>query len=179
MSGAEQQRNDASLTAYIAWITAQILIDHPLLNAALHNDEILVFDTINLGIAVDTDEGLIVPVIHEAHHLSLEDIDTAVRDLSHRSRTGQLSLGDVSGGTFTISNLGMMSVDRFEAIINPPQAAIMAVGQTRLRPWVVGQKKIVARPIMTVTVSADHRIVDGAAVARFMQDLQFRLGSDA
>jgi pyruvate dehydrogenase E2 component (dihydrolipoamide acetyltransferase) len=178
MREAENRRKNASLTAYITWATAQVLTEHSLLNATLHNGEIIIFDTVNMGIAVDTEEGLIVPVIHDAQGLSLEEIDTAIRDLMRRAREDQLSLDDVSGGTFTISNLGMLAVDRFEAIINPPQAAIMAVGRVRWQPWARDEKKVSVEPVMTVSLSADHRILDGAVVARFLQSLQTELGGD-
>lgn len=176
VSTAQARRGEASVTALITWITAQTLRDHPLLNASLQDDEIIIFDTINIGIATDTDEGLIVPVIHGAHTLSLEEIDATVRDLTQRARAGQLRLDDVSGGTFTISNLGMLGVDHFEAIINPPQAAIMAVGRITLRPWALDEATITVAPVMTASVSADHRILDGATVARFLQDFQTRFG---
>lgn len=175
VSTAKARRGKASVTALITWITAETLRDHPLLNASLQDDVITIFDTINIGIATDTDEGLIVPVIHGAHTLSLEEIDATIRDLTQRAREGQLRLDDVSGGTFTISNLGMLGVDHFEAIINPPQAAIMAVGRVALRPWALDETTITVAPVMSVSVSADHRILDGAAVARFLQDFKARL----
>lgn len=171
---AEEKRGEASLTALIAQVTAQTLVDHPMLNAWLQDDEILVFDTVNLGVAVDTDDGLIVPVVHDAQTRSLGEMDAAIRELSRRARADESTFDDVSAGTFTISNLGMLGIDRFEAIINPPQAAILAVGRVRLQPWAPDTSTVTVSPIMTVTVSADHRIVDGAVVARFLQDLKSR-----
>lgn len=175
MTSALERRQGASLTAFVTWITAQTLLDHPLLNASLQGREIVVFEAINIGVATDTEDGLIVPVVHDAHTLSLAETDVAIRELVHRAHQGTLSLDDISNGTFTISNLGMMKVDRFTAIINPPQAAIMALGQARRRPWVKGDSTIAVRPVMNVTISADHRILDGAVVARFLQGLQERL----
>jgi pyruvate dehydrogenase E2 component (dihydrolipoamide acetyltransferase) len=172
MSGAQEQRQEFSVTALITWITARTVLNHPLLNASFEDGAVNIFDPINIGIAVDTDDGLIVPVIHNADTLSLAQTDAVIRELTQQARESALSLDEVSGGTFTISNLGMMSVDRFAAIINPPQSAIMAVGRIRYQPWTIDGTTITVCPVMNVTVSADHRVLDGATVARFLQDFQ-------
>lgn len=172
MSAADEIRKGASYTALVTWVTARTLTNHPLLNSWFYDDEILVFDAINIGVAVDTDEGLIVPVIRNAQELSLNEIHEAIQRLSERARRGELTLEEVSAGTITISNLGMLGVDRFDAIINPPQAAILAVGRTRLQSIALSPNTVSICPIMTLTISADHRIVDGAAVARFLQDFR-------
>lgn len=175
MGAAQARRGTASLTAFLGWIAAQTLLDHPRLNAALEGNQIRIFDTVNLGVAVDTDEGLIVPVIHGAHRLSLQEVDEAVQELAQLARSGRLSLDHVSAGTFTFSNLGMLGIDSFEAILNPPQAAILATGQVRLRPWARDAETVTIVPVMTATLAVDHRVVDGAAAARFLADFARRL----
>jgi len=127
---------------------------------------------VNIGLAVALEEGLIVPVIHHADRKGLFQIAEEVGDLSRRARTGDLQPGDVVDGTFTISNLGMYAVDQFTAIINPPQVAILAVGRIadRFMPDETNRPEL--RPMMTITLSVDHRVVDGVAAARFLSTLQ-------
>jgi pyruvate dehydrogenase E2 component (dihydrolipoamide acetyltransferase) len=151
---------------------AAALRQHPLLNSYFLNEEILIMPEVNVGLAVALDEGLIVPVIHQADQKNLDQIGIEVRDLSNQARDGKLHPQDVMDGTFTISNLGMLGVDQFTAIINPPQVAILAVGRTAKRfiPDEAGHP--VLRPMMTVTLSVDHRVVDGAEAARFLSTLQ-------
>jgi pyruvate dehydrogenase E2 component (dihydrolipoamide acetyltransferase) len=125
---------------------------------------------INVGLAVATEEGLVVPVIHQADQKGLRDIATHRRELVARAQAGKLRLADLSGGTFTISNLGMYDVDAANAIINPPQAAILAIG--RIAPRVVavrGRPKV--RPTLMLSLSCDHRVVDGARAAQFLRAL--------
>ena len=171
MSAAERERGTFSYTAFLAWHVCQVLRRHPLVNATLQAQEIVLNPDIHLGIAVDTPEGLIVPVIKDADKKSLAALDSIIRDLSQRARDGKLTLEQVTGGTFTISNLGMFGIEEFHAIINPPQSAILAVGAIVKRPIAVGDL-IGLRPMMKLTLSADHRVLDGAAAARFLQDLK-------
>jgi pyruvate dehydrogenase E2 component (dihydrolipoamide acetyltransferase) len=125
---------------------------------------------INVGIAVAVEDGVVAPVIHNADKKSLSEIAVERRDLTDRARTGKLRPADLSGGTFTISNLGMYGVDSFSAIIIQPQAAILAVGAITDRVVAVGGQPSV-RPIMTLTLSNDHRVIDGARAAEFLRDL--------
>ncbi|MBC7232487.1 MAG: 2-oxo acid dehydrogenase subunit E2 [Chloroflexi bacterium] len=174
MSAAEKARHDASYTALLVHVVARVLRKHPLLNSTLRGDQIVLLDDINIGVAVATDEGLIVPVIKRADTKLLADIDTELKELTKRARAGKLTLDDVTGGTFTITNLGMFDIPYFRAVINPPEAAILAVGAIIKRPVVIDDG-IYIRPIMTLTVSADHRILDGVAVAKFLQELKAAL----
>jgi pyruvate dehydrogenase E2 component (dihydrolipoamide acetyltransferase) len=153
---------------------ARALRSHPVLNSTLSDGRIELLDEINIGVAVAAEEGLIVPVIKQADSKSLQEIDAELQELTKRARAGDLTLDDVSGGTLTISNLGMFGISNFRAIINPPEAAILAVGSIIQRPVVV-DGGIHIRPMMNITVSADHRILDGVAVAGFLQDLQAAL----
>ncbi len=161
-----------TLTALLVKACAWALRGHPALNAGFEDEMIVEWSDINIGVAVAMDEGLIVPVIHHADRLSLLEVAARLNDVAQRGREGRLTLADVQGGTFTISNLGMFAVDRFTAIVNPPQAAILAVGRAtkRVVPDDDGQTRIA--PMATFTVSADHRVVDGAQVGRFLSDLQ-------
>jgi pyruvate dehydrogenase E2 component (dihydrolipoamide acetyltransferase) len=174
MSSATIARGKASYTALLVKTVAGVLRRHPLLNSSLRDDEIVLFHEINIGVAVAADDGLMVPVVRRADGKSLLEIDTEVKDLSRRARAGALTLDDVSGGTFTITNLGMFGIPRFRAIINPPEAAILAVGSIVERPTVINGG-IHQRSMMTITASADHRILDGVAVARFLQEVKAAL----
>jgi pyruvate dehydrogenase E2 component (dihydrolipoamide acetyltransferase) len=161
-----------SVTAILVKACAWTLLKHPWLNATLEGEEIALWPTANIGVAVALDAGLIVPVVHHAERLHLRDIQTSVNTLAERARSNTLHLNDMVDGTFTISNLGMYGVDRFTAIINPPQVAILAVGRTQ-RLFVPDEHdQPVLRSFMNVTLSADHRVVDGAQAANFLQDLR-------
>ncbi len=160
-----------TVTVLLVKLCAWALARNPAINSAYLNDSIVEYSDINIGVAVALDDGLIVPVIHHAGTLSLLEIATTLGDLSARARANKLGLTDIQGGTFSISNLGMFAVDRFTAIVNPPQAAILAVGRTTKRIIADSDDQPVAAPISTFTVSADHRAVDGAAVGRFLGDL--------
>ena len=161
-----------SLTELLALAVARVLKDHPRLNGHYAGDgEIELNPRVNLGIAVATEEGLVVPVLKGADALPLRELVPATKDLVARARKGRLGVEDLSGGTFTISNLGMMQVDTFDAIINAPQAAILALGRVRTVPeWQDGAW--LPRRVISATLSIDHRIADGADGARFLLDLQ-------
>lgn len=161
-----------TLTALLVKVCAWALARHPALNAGYENEAIVEWRDINIGVAVAMNEGLIVPVIRAADRLSLLEIAARLNELAGRARSGQLQLADVQGGTFTLSNLGMFAVDRFTAIVNPPQAAILAVGRAARRVIVDAHGKPRVAPMATLTVSADHRVVDGAQVGQFLGDLQ-------
>ena len=125
----------------------------------------------NVGIAAATDRGLVVPVVHGAERLTLTEVARARADVVGRAREGKLHREDVEGGTFTISNLGMFGLDQFTAVLNPPEAAILAVGATQERV-VVRAGEMVVRPMMTMTLTCDHRAVDGAPAAAFLESLK-------
>ena len=161
-----------SATALIVKAVAWVLKRHPWLNSTLRSDEIHLLPEINVGVAVALEEGLIVPVVRQADRKGVAEIAAEVNDLAARAREGRLTPPDVAGGTFTVSNLGPFGIEQFTAIINPPQAAILAIGATRPEPVADEGGQIVARPVMRMTLSADHRIVDGAIVARFLADLR-------
>jgi len=161
-----------SVTAILVKACAATLLRHPWLNATLDNDEIALWPTANIGVAVALEAGLIVPVVHHAERLTLRDIQASVDKLAGRARSNSLRLNDMADGTFTISNLGMYGVDRFTAIINPPQVAILAVGRTQRSFVSDANDQPMLRSFIQVTLSADHRVVDGAQAANFLQDLR-------
>ncbi len=140
---------------------------HPKFNAFLEDDAIRLNDTVNIGIAMAVEDGLLMPAIMGCEDMSLKDIAAASKDLADRAQNGALRPDEYTGGTFGISNLGMFDVSTFVAIIQPPQSAILAVGTVAKKP-VVRDDQIVVRQIMNATISADHRIVDGAEGAQFL-----------
>jgi pyruvate dehydrogenase E2 component (dihydrolipoamide acetyltransferase) len=161
-----------SYTELLVKAVAEALKKHPLLNSTLVEDEkIKAYADINIGVAVATEQGLVVPVIHYADKKTLEEIAAKLRDLAEKAKEGKLAKEDLSGGTFTITNLGMYGVDLFMPIINPPEAAILAVGQIVNKPAAEG-KEIVIKPIMTLSLAYDHRIVDGAPAAQFLEEIK-------
>lgn len=164
--GVRPTLNDALVHA-----VSRALREHPGVNAQFSGDEILEFRHADIAIAVATEDGLVTPVVRAADRLGLADIAVATRDLVDRAQRSTLTREDIAGGTFTISNLGMLGVDRFDAIINPPQVAILAVGAITDRVVAHEGVPVIAR-MATLTLSADHRVVDGALAARFLGALK-------
>ena len=149
---------------------ARALVRHPRVNAQFDGNEVLEFGQADVAVAVATDSGLITPVIRAADGKPVERLAAESRDLAARARAGKLTREEITGGTFTVSNLGMYGIKSFDAIINPPQVAILAVGAAEPRP-VVRDGALAVGTRMTVTLSSDHRVVDGAAAAAFLATL--------
>jgi pyruvate dehydrogenase E2 component (dihydrolipoyllysine-residue acetyltransferase) len=165
---AQQQASEKlTYTDLLVKIVAEALRRHPRLNAAWHDGAISHNDEINVGLAVAVEDGLVVPVIHQADDLTLNGVAKRRADLVARAQSGKLRPRDLQDGTFTISNLGMYGIDAFNAIINAPQAAILAVGRVADRVVPVNGQPAV-RPMMTLSLSCDHRVVDGARGAEFL-----------
>jgi pyruvate dehydrogenase E2 component (dihydrolipoamide acetyltransferase) len=160
-----------SLTVLIVKACAWALRRHPLVNSTLDEEGIHLWDDVNIGVAVALPEGLIVPVVHQADEMPLAEMARRLQDLAARARQGTLKPGDVEGGTFTVTNLGMFGVESFDPILNPPQAAILGVGAAVPTP-VAWQGQIAIRPRMQLTLAADHRVLDGATAAQFLQDVR-------
>lgn len=157
-------------TDLLVKLVASALVRHSRLNARWEEDAIVLNPEINIGLAVAVEEGLVVPVVHRADRLGLSELAARRRELVARAQAGKLSLDDIRDGTFTLSNLGMYGVDAFSAVINPPQAAILAVGRIAERVVPLnGQPSV--QPMTTLTLSCDHRVVDGARGAQFLQTL--------
>jgi pyruvate dehydrogenase E2 component (dihydrolipoamide acetyltransferase) len=168
----EKGHEKVSVTAVLVKLVAMVLAEHPMLNSSLVGDAIQIHQDINIGIAVALENGLIVPVIKNANQKGISAIALESNDLVNRARNNALTGTDVRGGTFTITNLGPFGVEQFNAIINPPEAAILAIGATTSEVVALENNAIAVRPIMRFTLSADHRIVDGAVAANFIADLK-------
>jgi pyruvate dehydrogenase E2 component (dihydrolipoamide acetyltransferase) len=153
---------------------ADALVEFPQINARFAGDAIELVSEINLGIATAVEDGLIVPVIRGADRLGLLEIARQARELADKAEKGGFSSPDLSGATFSVSNLGMFDVDSFTAVINPPQAAILAVGSVKQRP-IVRDGALAVGHTMSMTLSCDHRVIDGARGGRFLAEVKRRL----
>ncbi len=160
-----------TVTDVLVKVAAAALVRHRAVNALWAGDAIHLYPTANVGLAVAIPEGLVVPVIPNCERRTIAEIADARAAIVDRARAGQLTPGDLEGGTFTISNLGMYGIERFTAVLNPPQAAILAVGAIEERA-VVESGEVVVRPMMELTLTCDHRVVDGAAGAEFLRTLR-------
>jgi pyruvate dehydrogenase E2 component (dihydrolipoamide acetyltransferase) len=156
-----------SYTAVLVRAVARALSERPMMNSTLEGSQIKIFEDVNVGVAVASEYGLVVPVVHNADRKSLKEIDTAIVELTEKARHGKLAREEVTGGTFTITNLGMYGVEFFTPIINPPEAAILGVGKITEKPIVINGK-IETRQYIVLSLSYDHRIVDGAPAAEFL-----------
>ncbi len=165
-------------TDLLVAITARVLAKHPKMNGTWEGGSIRLNPSVNISIAMAVQDGVVGAVISNAEKTSLTDIASQRKELADRARSGRLRPADVSGGTFTITNLGMYNVDAFNAIIAPPQAGILAVGRIADRVIAVNGQPAV-RPMMTLTLSGDHRVIDGAQAAVFLNDLAEAIGAPA
>ena len=157
-----------SINDIIIKVAAAALLQHPQVNASYQDKTIRYYERADVGVAVAIEDGLITPVVRSADQKSLSEIASEVRELAEKARGRKLLPEEYTGASFSISNLGMFGIDEFTAIINPPEAAILAVGAVSAKP-VVRDEEIVVRQMMRVTMSCDHRVVDGATGAKFLQ----------
>lgn len=169
----EYKRDDSVKISYndiIVMATARALMRHRTMNSTLAGEEILLHETVNLGIAVALSEGLIVPKVRNAEKKSLLQIAMEVRELAQKAREGALAVEEVTGGTFTISNVSMLGMDGFTPVLNPPETGILGVGRVIEKPAVF-EGEITIRNMMTLSLTFDHRVVDGAPAMAFLNDL--------
>jgi pyruvate dehydrogenase E2 component (dihydrolipoamide acetyltransferase) len=157
-------------TDLLVKLTALALRQHPLLNARWHDEQIVLSAEINIGVAVDTEAGLLVPVVRDVPALTLRQLARQTRALAEKARQRKLTPDDTRGGTFTVTNLGAFGIDAFTPIINWPECAILGVGRVQRRPAVVNDQ-LVPRDQVTLSLTFDHRLVDGAPASRFLQTL--------
>ena len=170
VAAREKYGKSITHTDLLVAIVARALVKHPKMNASWTGSAIQANSSINISIAIAVKDGVVGAVVPNADTATLTAISARRRDLAERARAGRLHPPDVTGGTFTISNLGMFGVDAFSAIITPPQAAVLAVG--RIADRVVPVNGLIGiRPILTLTLSSDHRVVDGAQAAAFLNDV--------
>ncbi len=163
-----------SYTAILVGAVAKALKEHSIINSTLEGNQIKIFEDVNVGVAVATEHGLVVPIIHNADRKSLKEIDVAIKELTEKARQGKLAREELTGGTFTITNLGMYDVEFFTPIINPPEAAILGVGNIMEKP-VATNGKVEVKPMMRLSLSYDHRIVDGAPAAEFLRKVKEKI----
>lgn len=176
----EAQEQKTSVTDFITKAVVKALIKFPDMNASLIGEPekqiIVKYKTINVGIAVASPTGLIVPNIKSAESMSLVELSKASSPLFEKAREGKLSLAEYTGGTFTISNLGMFGIENFTAIINPPEVGILAVSSTKDEPVAVthvdGSKTVEIKPMMNIQLTVDHRLIDGLLAAQFISEIK-------
>ncbi len=173
----EKDGTKVSVNDFILKATAAALARVPKVNASFAGDAVVEFSSVNLAVAVAVEDGLVTPVVRDAHTKSLSEISLEVKDLASRARNKKLKSEEYQGGTFTVSNLGSYGIDRFDAIINPPQAAILSVGALVKKPVVNAAGEIVVGQRIDLGLSCDHRVVDGALGAAFLAELRRLLES--
>ncbi len=170
-----QARARLSLTGLLVKIVAAVLPQHPRANAHFVDGKIKLFDAANIGVAVGGEQGLVVPVIKDAGHKTLAAVTAELAAFQAKARTLHFSPDDLAGATFTLSNLGMAGVERFTAIVNPPQSAILAVGAVSRQPVVLPGDLLGVRPLLHLTLTADHRVLDGLQAARLLAELKEKI----
>jgi pyruvate dehydrogenase E2 component (dihydrolipoamide acetyltransferase) len=158
-------------TDLLLWVTARALHEHPEINVTISENGMRRLRDVNLGLAIAVEEGLIVPVLRRADQMSLEQIVTTRADFVLRASQGRIELGEMRGGSMTLTNLGMFGIDQFDAIINPPESCILAVGRVADRP-VAYEGQVTVRPRMNLTLAIDHRVLDGVSGSRFLQRIK-------
>jgi pyruvate dehydrogenase E2 component (dihydrolipoamide acetyltransferase) len=173
----EETGHRLTYTDLLVQSLAHVLPRHPFLNARLTDAGIELLPELNIGMAVAVDDGLLVPIIHDAGAMDLMGIVRRRVDLVQRAKASRLDLADVTGGTFTLTNPGIFGADIFTPIVNPPQSAILGVGAIKDGPAVV-ETEIVVRPMMWLSVTFDHRIVEGSMASQFISDLADHLAND-
>ncbi len=161
----------ATFTDVLLWVLSRVIPEHPKINAAWTGEKIRLFRQVNIGIAADTGQELVVPVIHRCGRRSFSEITAERSRLVEAARKGGLTPEDMDGGTFTVSNLGMYGIHSFQAILNPPQSALLTVGEIS-GALAMEDGKIVERSLITMSLSCDHRVMDGAEGARFLKQLK-------
>jgi pyruvate dehydrogenase E2 component (dihydrolipoamide acetyltransferase) len=172
----KKEETGLSYTAIVVHSVAKALREHPQVNSALVGNTIQVYEEVNVGVAMSTDRGLLVPVIRDADEKSLSEVSKELEALIQKTREDHLSRDDLVAGTFTVTNLGMFDVDMFLPIINPPEAAILATGRIAQKPIFV-KENFTAKPVMTLTLAYDHRIIDGAPAATFLKQIKENIES--
>lgn len=168
-----------TVTAVLIKLTALALTKHELLNSRWEDDQIVMPEEVHIGVAVDTPQGLLVPVIRDVQQLSLSDVSRKLEEIKSRAAARKLTPDELRGGTFTITNLGRFGVETFTPIINTPESAILGVGAMRREPVVLADDRIVPRDVLSLSLTFDHRVVDGAPAAEFLQTLAHAIENPA
>lgn len=167
----KEREDHLNFTAFTVKAVAKALENHPPMNSSIEDDEITTYSDINISVAINTEEGLVAPTIASANKKTLREINAETEQLAQKARENRLTVEDLTGGTFTISNMGAYDIESFAPAINPPQCAILGLGRIADKPFAKGEK-VSARPMIMLTLVFDHRIVDGVPAARFLQDVK-------
>jgi len=168
----KEQEINITINDFLVFVLAKVLTEQPKMNSSLVDNKIVYYSSINIGIAVGLEEGLVVPVIKEAEKKNLNEIAKESKRLITLAHEKRLMPEDYQSGTFTISNLGMFGIEEFTAIINPPESGILAIGSIQRKPVVNSYDQIVIRPILKMTLSVDHRIIDGIVATQFLNSVK-------
>jgi len=163
-----------SFNSFVVKAVAKALEVHPMMNSSIEGDEITTYSDINVCVAINTDQGLVAPTIANANRKSLQEINNEVSLLAEKAKSNQLTIQELTGGTFTISNLGVYDIESFAPIINPPQCGILGLGRIAYKPYASGEQ-ITTRPLTVLTLVFDHRIIDGLPAAKFLQTVKRNL----
>jgi pyruvate dehydrogenase E2 component (dihydrolipoamide acetyltransferase) len=153
---------------------AKALEKNPIMNSIIQEEEITTYSEINVAVAINTEQGLIAPVIHQTNKKSVKDISAEIEELSQKAKENRLTIEELTGGTFTVTNLGAYDVESFAPVINPPQCGILGLGRIAFSPFAVGES-VTARAATLLTLVFDHRIVDGVPAAKFLRDVRNNL----
>jgi pyruvate dehydrogenase E2 component (dihydrolipoamide acetyltransferase) len=171
LAAMKERESYISFTAFAVKAAARALEKHPNINSTIEGDEITNHSQINVAVAIHTDDGLVAPVISRVNEKSLKEVNSAIDELSTKAREKRLTVEELTGGTFTVTNLGAFDIESFAPVINPPQCAILGLGRIVYKPFALGGR-VSARPSTVLTLVFDHRITDGVPAARFLQDLK-------
>jgi pyruvate dehydrogenase E2 component (dihydrolipoamide acetyltransferase) len=163
-----------SFNSFAIKAVAKALEKHPMMNSSIEGDEITTYSDVNVCVAINTEQGLVAPTVFNANKKSLREINGEIEALADKAKAGQLTLENLTGGTFTVTNLGACDVDSFAPVINPPQCGILGLGRVAYKPYASGDQ-ISSRPSTVLTLVFDHRIIDGLPAARFLQDVKRNL----
>jgi len=160
--------------SFVVKAVAKALETFPMMNSSIEGDEITTYTDVNMCVAINTDQGLVAPTIMNANKKSLKEINDEVALLADKAKTNRLTIEELTGGTFTITNLGAFDIESFAPIINPPQCGILGLGRIAYKPYASGEQ-ISTRPLTVLTLVFDHRIIDGLPAARFLQAVKRNL----
>ena len=170
----KDKENHISFTAFAVKASSKALEANPVMNSTIEAEEITTYSDVNVAVAINTDQGLVAPVIQSANKKSVKEINAEIEQLSQKAKENRLTIEELTGGTFTITNLGAYDIESFAPVINPPQCAILGLGRIAYKPCVVGER-VSARPSTLLTLVFDHRIVDGVPAAKFLRDVKSNL----
>jgi pyruvate dehydrogenase E2 component (dihydrolipoamide acetyltransferase) len=170
----KDREDHIGFTAFAVKAAAKALESNPVMNSTIDGEEITTYSDVNVAVAINTDQGLVAPIIRNANKKSLKEIGSEIEQLSQKAKENRLTIEELTGGTFTVTNLGAYDIESFAPVINPPQCAILGLGRIAYKPYVVGGR-VSSKPATLLTLVFDHRIVDGVPAAKFLQEIKSNL----